>query len=55
VTAPATHEAPVHTHDRVVVCTAWHLTARTPTGRLVPLTTADLDRLRLPVGWVIVR
>jgi hypothetical protein len=54
VTAPAAREAPVHTHDRVV-CTAWHLTARTSTGRLVPLTTADLDRLRLPVGWVIVR
>jgi hypothetical protein len=56
VTAPAEHEAPIHLHDGVhVVCRAWHLTARTSTGRLVPLTTADLDRLRLPVGWVIVR
>jgi hypothetical protein len=53
VTAPAAREAPTHLHDGVHVCHAWHLQARAPTGRLVPITTADLDRLRLPTGWTI--
>jgi hypothetical protein len=53
VTAPAVREAPVHLHDGVHVCHAWHLTARTHRGALVPITTTDLDRLRLPAGWVL--
>jgi hypothetical protein len=52
----AEHEAPPHTHTHGdIVCRAWHLTVRTHRGALVPITTTDLDRLRLPTGWVIVR
>jgi hypothetical protein len=54
VTAPAAREAPVHTHDGSFVCRSWHLQVRTHRGTIVPITTADLDRLRLSTGWVIV-
>lgn len=49
------HEAPPHLHDGPFVCRVWHLTARTPAGRLVSITThADPDWLWLPDGWVLV-
>jgi hypothetical protein len=54
--AAAEHLAPPHLHDTEHVCRAWHLTARTPHGRVVTITTrSHPDDLTLPPGWELIR
>jgi hypothetical protein len=53
---PTDRVAPPHFHDGDIPCYSWHLTARTPHGRVVTITTrSHPDDLTLPPGWELIR